>query len=88
MHMLGIMAVVGDGRDRKGQHAQAIQQDEDSAGPAGQEPHRGIVLIQDGQRDEHAGKDDGQMRKYTAEFSHSGCFLQIDLCPWGYRAVV
>ena len=71
MHVSGVLAVVGNGRNCERDDAEAKQQDEDSTGFAGQKAHRRVVLIEDGQRDEHTGKDDGQMRKRTAESSHT-----------------
>lgn len=75
MHVLCIAAVIQNGRDRERHDREAEEHDENAARRTGQKPHRGIVLVEDRQRDEHAGKDDGKMREYIPKFSHVGGFL-------------
>ena len=75
MHVLGVAAIIQNGRDRERDHTQAEEEDEHHAQRAGEKPHAGVVLVEDGQRDEHAGKDDGKMREYIPKFSHVGGFL-------------
>jgi len=68
--VLGMLAVIHDGRNRERDDGQAEQEDEHHAHRAGQKPHTGVVLVQDRQRDEHAGKDDRKMRKNITKRSH------------------
>ena len=70
VHMPCIAAVVRNRCDPECHDGQAEHDDKHHARRAGEKSHAGVVLVEDCERDKHAGKDDRNMGKYASELSH------------------